>query len=216
MTIRRSLMAVAVAGTLVSCHHHGDRLPAEGSGAPAARATPIAFEHPLATWQSTGGHGRNRWAMPGKGPGPGEHGRGMHGLMGNLYPPGLVLRLAPRAGLRDDQTAKIRQDLFDTNLRVVDLESKAHKSRIEIERLLSAAQPDEKALFAQVDEAAKAGAEIKKQRLDLMLRVRQILTPEQRKQLDELRRYAWRGPGEDWHHGRGSLGPAEQAPRPRH
>ena len=213
MTIRKSLMTMAVAGTLVSCHHHGDRLPAERSGAPAAWATSVAFERP--TWQSAGGHGRNHWTMFGKRPGPGDRAGAMHGLMGHLYPPGLVLRLAPQAGLRDDQTAKIRQDLFDTNLRVVDLESKATKSRLEIERLLSAAQPDQNALFAQVEEPAKAGVEIKKQRLGLMLRVREILTPEQRKQLDELRRYAWRGPDENRHHGRGNPGPAGEAPPPR-
>ena len=77
---------------------------------------------------------------------------------------------------------------------MIDRESQAKKSRLELRRLISTGNLDQNKVFAQVDEAARAGSESKKQRLGLMLRVREMLTQEQRKRLDELAREGHHGP----------------------
>jgi Spy/CpxP family protein refolding chaperone len=71
--------------------------------------------------------------------------------------------------------------------------------------LLASGEFDEARVFAQMDEVAKAESEIKKQRFGLMLRLRQILTPEQRKKLDELKQAS--------HGKQGRRLPAPQKPR---
>jgi uncharacterized membrane protein len=103
----------------------------------------------------------------------------------HLYPPIVLLRHAKESGLTPDQVTKIRQEMLGTQAKVIDLGAKVGHARIEATRLLAADKVDERAVGLQVDEAAKAKAEMHKLRIGMMLRVRALLTPEQRQKLDE-------------------------------
>ncbi len=120
--------------------------------------------------------------------GPREHREVMRGLamLGvHLYPPPLLMRRAASIGLTPDQIARIRQEVLSAQARSVDLKAKIEKAKIESMRLLAADKVDERAVGAQIDEAAKAGAELRKLQVAMMLRVRDVLTPEQLKKLEE-------------------------------
>ncbi len=105
----------------------------------------------------------------------------------HLYPPPMLIMHAQQIGLTPDQVGKIRQEVLGVQARSVDLKGKIEKAKVESMRLLAADKVDQKAVDAQIDEAAKAAAELRKLHVGMMLHVRDVLTPEQLKKLDELR-----------------------------
>jgi Spy/CpxP family protein refolding chaperone len=120
--------------------------------------------------------------------GPGGKGRKKFGQfmpMAGLYPPPLVLHQAQSLGLSAAQVAKIKQDVFDTHAKLIDLSARAKKARLEVAKLLGAPKVDQQAVNRRIDEAAAAQAESRKVRLGLLLRTRDALTPEQRTKLDQ-------------------------------
>jgi Spy/CpxP family protein refolding chaperone len=126
-------------------------------------------------------------------------GKGMFGKlvsMAGLYPPPLVLHHAQALGLSAAQVAKLKQDVFDTHAKQIDLRARADKARLEISKLLAAPKVDQAAVNRRIDEAAAARAELHKTRLGLLLRTRDALTPEQRAKLDEMiKAHGGMGPG---------------------
>ncbi|MBI5531575.1 MAG: periplasmic heavy metal sensor [Deltaproteobacteria bacterium] len=175
MGIRSSVIVIAMAAWLVSCQQPGGK-PQPGP-AQRERVTQVAQVDEVDAQLAP----RKVRAKPHP-----QAGRvDMVGM--TLYRPAMVLRFGAQAGVPEDKIAKIRQDFFDTQTRIADLEPRLKKARIEIQRLLAAGELDENKVFAQMDEVSKAETEIKKQRLGLMMRIRQSLTPEQRKKLDELK-----------------------------
>jgi hypothetical protein len=126
-----------------------------------------------------------------------------------LYPPNLVLRFGDEIGVAPETMSKIRVDYFETQERQTDLRPRVVKAHLEIQRLLAAGDFDESKLAVQIDEVAKGEAETKKQQFALMLRIRQLLTPDQRKKLDALK-----GPKPPPPMGPGSNPPPAGAPAP--
>jgi len=149
-----------------------------------------AWEHHGRPEHREGG-GMRDWMR--RGPGQGHMGAGggrevmreLAALGVHFYPPPMLIRRAQKIGLTPDQVTKIRQEMLGTRAHAVDLLAKIEHARIEAIRLLSADKIDEHAADAQVDEAAKAEAELHKLHLGAMLRVRALLTPEQRQKLEE-------------------------------
>jgi Spy/CpxP family protein refolding chaperone len=103
----------------------------------------------------------------------------------HFYPPAMIIRSAQELGLTPDQVTKIRQEMLGMRGHAVDSLARLERAQVEITRLLSADKPDERAVGAQIDEAAKAEAELHKLHLGAVLRVRALLTPEQRQKLEE-------------------------------
>jgi Spy/CpxP family protein refolding chaperone len=101
-----------------------------------------------------------------------------------FYPPQMLIRRADKIGLTPDQVTKIRQEILADQTKSVDLVAKLQHDKIEVARLLSADKVDDKAVGTQIDDAAKVEAEMHKLHLGTMLRVRALLTPEQRQKLD--------------------------------
>jgi len=103
----------------------------------------------------------------------------------HIFPPQMLIRRAQKIGLTPDQVAKIRQEMLSTQARSVDLRAKLEHAKIDVARLLSSEKVDEHAVDVAVDEAGKVEAEMRKIHVGAMLRVRALLTPEQRQKLDE-------------------------------
>jgi Spy/CpxP family protein refolding chaperone len=137
------------------------------------------------------GHGGGHMGPGGGGPMMGHHPGGEEmmrelGMLGvHFYPPPMLIRRAKELGLTPDQVNKLRQEMLTTHSKSIDLHAKVEHSKVEVARLLSADKVDEKAVDAQIDEGAKAESELHKLHLGTMLRVRAMLTPEQRQKLDE-------------------------------
>jgi Spy/CpxP family protein refolding chaperone len=121
-----------------------------------------------------------------------------------FYPPQLLIRRAKDVGLTPEQVNKVRDEMLATRKRAIDLHAKAEHAKLEAARLLAADKVDERAVGAQIDEAAKAHAELHKVHVASMVRVRAMLTPEQRQKLDEKKPRPPGGP-------RPGMGPVGQA-----
>jgi Spy/CpxP family protein refolding chaperone len=147
-----------------------------------------AWKHPRLDMPGRGNRGRG----PGRGnmrPGGGQEVMGELAALGvHFYPPPMLLRRAEKIGLTPDQMTKIRQEMLSTQAHAIDFRAKLAHAKIEITRLLAAEKIDEHAVDAQIDEAARVEAEMHKLHLGTMLRVRALLTPEQRQKLEERRR----------------------------
>jgi len=106
--------------------------------------------------------------------------------------PQMVQKLA----LNSDQQKKM-DDIFQQNrLRLIDLNATLQKEEVTLEPLLSADQPDESKILAQIDKVAQARAELEKANARFLLGIRRVLTPDQWKKLQaENPPGAGRGPG---------------------
>ncbi len=86
---------------------------------------------------------------------------------------------AERLGLTADQIKKM-DDLFQQHrLKSIDLNAAVRKEEAIMEPLVSAEQPDETRILAQIDKITQARAELEKANVRMLLGIRRLLTPEQ-------------------------------------
>jgi Spy/CpxP family protein refolding chaperone len=105
-----------------------------------------------------------------------------------LFAPELVMRNQQAIGLRDDQQSAIRAEMLKATARFTDLQWQ-QSAQVEILETLCRKQPaDEKAVLAQFDKLLSIEGEIKRLNFASLVRVKNILTPEQQAQLRELER----------------------------
>lgn len=91
--------------------------------------------------------------------------------------------MAQKLNLTDDQKRRM-DDIFQQHrLKLIDLQASLEKEEISLEPLVSADQPDDAKVFAQIDRVALARAELEKANSRMLWQVRRVLTPDQWKQL---------------------------------
>ncbi len=156
--------------------------------------------------QGPGGMGMG--AGSGMGPGFGEHrppmekAFGLNGDHGRWWNnPKVVERLK----LTDEQRKAFDGILLEHREKLIDLRANVEKAELEMEPLVSADQPDETRILAQIDKVAQARAELEKANARFLLAIRDKLTPEQWKQIQAFRanRGKERGGMDGDRHGRG-------------
>ena len=87
--------------------------------------------------------------------------------------------MVQRLNLTADQKKRM-DDIFQQNrLRLIDLNAAVQKEEVIMEPLVSADQPDEARIVAQIDKVAQARAELEKANARMLLGIRRVLTPEQ-------------------------------------
>jgi Spy/CpxP family protein refolding chaperone len=129
-----------------------------------------------------------------------------------------------RLKLTDEQRKAFDGILLEHRKTLIDLRASVEKTELEMEPLMSADQPNEAKILAQIDKVAQARAELEKANARFLLAIRNKLTPEQWKQIQAFRanhegqRGGWerggqgadrQGPG-----GRPQGGQRHQAPPP--
>ncbi|MBT1696668.1 hypothetical protein KK083_07275 [Fulvivirgaceae bacterium PWU4] len=101
-----------------------------------------------------------------------------------LYAPDLVLKYREEASLSADQVEKIKSiyngELAAYNSKKWDLDA----MMVKLEQLISVSKVDSKAAMAQLEKSLVLEAEIKKMKLDMLLKVKNLLTPAQQEKLD--------------------------------
>ncbi len=101
---------------------------------------------------------------------------------------------------------------------LIDLRAGVEKAEGVLEPLMSADQPNESAILAQIDKVAQARAELEKANARFLLSLRARLSPDQWKQLRAIRSERRQGPGpagsRDWRKGGPGAGPAGTPPPP--
>jgi len=145
------------------------------------------------------------WAQqPMGGPGMGGPGMGGQGMMqggpgfggphGDAAGPGGHMMMptgrwwkkaevAKALGLNDAQVQKIEQIFLDSRIKLIDAHANLQKEEVKLEPLISADNPDEKAVLSAIDRITAARASEEKTFAEMAFAVRRVLTPEQWKKL---------------------------------
>jgi len=89
--------------------------------------------------------------------------------------------------LTEDQRKSMDTILFDHREKLIDLRAALEKAELEMQPLMSASQPDQKAMVNQIDKTVAARAALEKANAMFLLDIRMKLTPDQWKQLQAMR-----------------------------
>lgn len=116
-------------------------------------------------------------------------------------------RIVEKLKLTDDQRKAMDGILQDHKVTLIDLRANVEKAEVEMQPLMSADQPNENAILAQIDKIAQARAELEKANARFLLAIRSKLTPDQWKQVQQFR-VEHRQEGGQW--GRGGHEPGGQ------
>ncbi len=163
-------------------------------------------------------------SAPGAGPGsdfgshrpPMERMLGAGGAHGRWWnDPQVVEKL----NLTDDQRKSMDDILQQHRENLIDMRASVEKAEVALEPMMSADQPNESAILAQIDRVAQARAELEKANARFLLALRAKLTPDQWKQLQAVRSERRAGPAgtRNWRRGgpgTPGAGPAETPPPP--
>ena len=118
--------------------------------------------------------------------------------------------LTDKLDLDDDTRASVRGLIDARRERTRDMRKELQAAHTQMHEMLQADQPDETQVLAQVERIGALRTALHKQRMQTILRVRALLSPEQRATLLEMfkKRRGKRGPrrGADWR--------GEHEPRP--
>jgi Spy/CpxP family protein refolding chaperone len=105
-------------------------------------------------------------------------------------------KVVERLKLTDEQRKAFDGILLEHRKTLIDLRANVEKAELEMEPLMSADQPNEGKILAQIDKVAQARAELEKANARFLLAIRNKLTPEQWKQIQAFR--ASRGEERGW------------------
>lgn len=110
-------------------------------------------------------------------------------LMGRLFPPTLIMQRQQELGLTDRQEEAIKAQLREFQSRVVDVQWDLQSNQGELEAILAEDRIDADRAAAAIDKVLNAENVLKKMHLTLLIRIRNVLTPEQ---IDKLgKRFAY-------------------------
>ncbi len=104
-----------------------------------------------------------------------------------LFPPEMVMRHSQALGLSDEQREAIIATIQQTQSEIVPLEWEVRERTQVLSGILEQTPVDEGAAMKQVEQVTEVETKMKKTHLSLLIRVKNLLTPEQVEQLAELR-----------------------------
>ena len=100
-------------------------------------------------------------------------------IMGRLFPPTLIMQRQNELDLTDQQQESIKAELRDFQSRVVDVQWDLQSSQGDLEALLAEDHIDPEAAGAAIDRLIAAENALKKLHLNLLIRIRNTLDPQQ-------------------------------------
>lgn len=106
----------------------------------------------------------------------------------HLFPPELVMQHQQNLRLTPEQRTSITQAIRDLQLKVVDLQWKMQDEAQKLTELVQGARVDEAQTLAQVDRVLGIEREIKRAHMALLVRIKNLLTPEQQDALRNAKR----------------------------
>jgi len=123
----------------------------------------------------------------GHGGGPDELGPRPGSFLRLLYPPRIVMRYASEIDLTPNQKNLISEQVRETQKDLIDVQWKLAEATTRLEKLLEAEKIDERAAMAEAKQVMAIEQEVKERHLRLLVRIRNLLTPEQRAKLRAFR-----------------------------
>ncbi|HKO36291.1 MAG TPA: periplasmic heavy metal sensor [Pyrinomonadaceae bacterium] len=149
-----------------------------------------------------------------------------HDPFGPMFPPEIVMQNQRELGLTDQQKAYMRTEIGKTSARFNDLQWQLHDAMEVLHETMKATQVNEQQALAQLDRVLGFEREVKRLHMELAIKIKNNLTPEQQQKLQSLRRTREPGaPGMGPGHGPGDgphvrrpggpgMGPGGGPPRP--
>jgi len=106
---------------------------------------------------------------------------------GALFPPDLVLGHMNELDIDADQVAAIKAEIQEVQPLFLDRQLDLQAELGKLRKLVAAPVVDEGAALAQLDRILDLEREIKRAQVGLLIRIKNLLTPEQKRRLTELR-----------------------------
>ena len=125
---------------------------------------------------------RAQTPAPASGPRPGDD-----PLARLLFPPELVIQHSQDIGLQPAQRTTIVGALKELQGDMVDLQLQMAERGQEMAKLLREPRVDEAAALAQVDKVLTLEREVKRHQMQLLIRIKNTLSPEQQERLAKFR-----------------------------
>lgn len=180
----RNLLGAALAATALGLSPAGTALaepPGSGphGGGPGSHEGPVCHDCGIHAGKGGCSHGK------------GHHGSGMHGDDGHME---MMLRMAEQIGVSEATRKKIAAAAFEARKRSIALEAELEQARLELERLMHEDASDDATVLAQVEAVGRAETALEKHRIQTMLSIRKLLSPQERAKL--------RSTMKEKHHGR--------------
>jgi len=119
-----------------------------------------------------------------------RRGPGMRGGMAMWGP-----QLAERLKLTDEQRTRMRDIMDQQRRHAIQSRADLQIARLDLGKLMRADDPDASAIDAQIDKLARLRADLAKSRVASLMEAREVLTPEQRDQLKQMRQHPGMGRG---------------------
>ncbi|MCI0414920.1 periplasmic heavy metal sensor [bacterium] len=105
-----------------------------------------------------------------------------------LFPPEVVMRYQQQIGLQENQSAEIKNEIQKTQSGFIDLQWQMQAEAQKMTALLQENPVDESKVLSQADKVMNLERQIKKTHLTLLVRIKNLLTEEQKNRLMELRK----------------------------
>ncbi|MCX7049212.1 MAG: Spy/CpxP family protein refolding chaperone [Candidatus Sumerlaeota bacterium] len=112
----------------------------------------------------------------------------------NFFPPELVMQYQKALDLTEKQRDALKGEMRKMLERFTDLQWKQQAEAEAMKSLTNQERPDEKQVMAQLEKLLTAENEIKRLHMTLLVKVKNILTPEQQGKLRELKKQAGQRP----------------------
>jgi hypothetical protein len=112
---------------------------------------------------------------------------GEKALRENLFPPELLLRNEEKLRLKPDQRRAIEQEFQQLQNKVAELQSRMPDEGTRLAEILQSDRVSENEALTQLDRVLAVEREMKKAQLAMLIRIKNLLTPEQEGMLKRLR-----------------------------
>lgn len=132
-----------------------------------------------------------------------------------LFPADLVMRHQQEIRLTDKQRATIRAEMKKAQGQFFDLRWDVDREAEVLDKLVRQDTIDEKQVLAQIDKILALEQQLKRGHITLLVRIKNLLTPEQKARLSELKPKPQRAPGHRWRGRSGERPQGERLDRPR-
>jgi Spy/CpxP family protein refolding chaperone len=105
----------------------------------------------------------------------------------HLFPPELIMAHSQDLGLQDKDRIAIKNEVQKAQAKFFDLQWQAKEETDKMVKLLQQSPADEAKVLEQADRVMALERDIKRTHLTLLVRLRNLLTPEQQAKLQRLR-----------------------------
>lgn len=113
--------------------------------------------------------------------------KGLDFIAANFYPPELVQHAHELIRLTEEQATLLKAEFAQTQERIAGLKQQVETEMEALGKLTQKSRPDEAAVLAQAGKAMKLENEMKQAQLALLVKIKNVLTPEQQQQLDKIK-----------------------------